>query len=208
MTTANSCKEQTCSEKIRAGHFLCREHWRKSQEGAINECPQCGVYKDAKYPFCIECNRKAITKTRQPRSNAEKSSAGAQKSRRYDAPKAETFSERSALLEDDPKAQDKRLLFDEQQHKCVYCGNVYKYDELEIEHMIPKALGGSDHIRNCQLACKSCNQAKGTMTDIKFRQKHVKYLPQKERTPAYPPIKPELLKTQTQSRTHRRFQRK
>ena len=62
-------------------------------------------------------------------------------------------------------------MFDKQQGKCVYCGNVYQYDELQIEHMIPKALGGSDHIRNCQLACRHCNQAKGTMTDIEFRQK-------------------------------------
>ena len=103
-------------------------------------------------------------------------------------------------FEDDQKAKDKRLLFDEQQHKCVYCGNVYRYDELEIEQMIPKALGGQDNIRNCQLACKSCNHAKGTMTDIKFRQTHAKYLPQKERTPADPPIKPELLKAPAQSR--------
>ena len=208
MTTANICKEQSCSEKIRADHFLCREHWQKSQDGAINECPQCGVYKDSKYPLCIECNKKANARTRTTRAQPPKTTAGTEKTRRYDPPKADTFAERSALLEDDQKAKDKRQLFHDQQRKCVYCGNVYRYDELEIEHIIPKALGGPDNIRNCQLACKACNQAKGTMTDIEFRQKHSKYLPQEERTPANPAIKPELLKSSAQSRPFRRFQRK
>ena len=208
MTTVTVCKEQKCSQKIRAGHFLCREHWQQSQDGVINECPQCGVYKDTKYPLCIDCNKKTSAKTRPTRREIPKSSAEPQPSRRYDAPKADTFAERSALLEDDQKAKDKRLLFEEQEYKCVYCGNKYKYHELEIEHMIPKALGGQDNIRNCQLACKSCNQAKGTMTDIKFRQMHAKYLPQEERTPANPPIKPELLNAPARGRPFRRFSRK
>ncbi len=54
------------------------------------------------------------------------------------ASRVDTFEERTAMLEDDQKAQDKRLLFDYQLGKCVYCGNEYGYDELEIEHMIPK----------------------------------------------------------------------
>ena len=112
-------------------------------------------------------------------------------------------SERAALLEEDPKAQDKRLLFTEQGRKCVYCGNEYRYDELEIEHMIPKSLGGPDNIRNCQLACSTCNKAKGMMTDIEFRKSHAEYLPQKERTPADPPIDPELFSAPKQKR--RRF---
>ena len=200
MTTASTCKEQSCSEKIRADHFLCREHWQQSQDGVISECPQCGVYKESKYPSCIECNKKTSARSRPPRTEPPKSSAAPQKTRRYDSPQADTFAERSALLEDDQKAKDKRQLFHDQQRKCIYCGDEYRYDELEIEHIIPKALGGPDNIRNCQLACKTCNQAKGTMTDIEFRKKHANLLPQKERTPADPPIKPELLKAPAQSR--------
>ena len=208
MTTANICKEQSCNEKIRGDHFLCREHWQKSQDGAISECPQCGVYKDAKYPLCLECNRKATAKDKATPKELPKPAADRQKVRRYDSESADTFAERTALLEDDQKAKDKRQLFHDQQRKCVYCGNVYRYDELEIEHIIPKALGGPDNIRNCQLACGPCNQAKGTMTDIEFRQEHAKFLPQEERTPANPPIKPELLVDRVQSRQFRRFNRK
>ena len=208
MATVNTCKEQSCSSKIRGDHFLCREHWQESQEGVINECSECGAYKDSKYPLCIECNKKVNAKTRSTPTESPKAAAAPQKTRRYDPPKADSFAERSALLEDDQKAKDKRQLFHDQLRKCVYCGNVYNYDELEIEHIIPKALGGPDNIRNCQLACKSCNQAKGTMTDIEFRQKHAKYLPQEERKAADPPIKPELLKTPAQIRPFRQFQRK
>ena len=204
MPAPNICKKQACTDKVRRGHYLCREHWEELQEGVIDECPQCGVYKDAEYPLCIECNRKANT----TRKKKPKSKEGKQKPRRYDSVRADTFSKRTALLEDDPKAEDKRQLFHHQQRKCVYCGNEYRYDELQVEHMVPKALGGSDHIRNCQLACRICNLAKGTMTDIEFRQKHDRYLPQKPRTPADPPIDPELLKAPAQKRHFRRSQRR
>ena len=200
MTTKapNICQEQFCEERVRKGHHLCREHWDQNQAGIIDSCPQCGVFKEAQYDLCKECNQKARRSTPAEAKPAESK----QRTGRYKSGKAETFAERSALLEDDPKAEDKQLLFHQQNQLCVYCGNRYRYDELEIEHMIPKALGGPDHIRNAQLACKSCNQAKGTMTDIEFREKHSQYLPQKPRTPANPPVEPALLRAR-QSRQAR-----
>jgi len=49
-------------------------------------------------------------------------------------------------------------------HKCTYCG---KQDiQLQIEHIIPRAKGGSSRISNLCLACEKCNRAKGTK-DIK-----------------------------------------
>ena len=186
------CKKEHCNEELpKATHYLCREHWQKKREGTIDKCPQCGVvYKDAKNSICIECNKKAnAAHSRKPKSAEDKQ----RPARRYDSVSTDTFDERSALLENDPKAEDKRLLFDKQQGKCVYCGNDYLYNELQVEHMIPKVLGGEDSVRNVQLACRRCNQAKGTMTDIEFRRKHASYLPQKERTWAQPPIDPERL---------------
>ena len=55
MTRPNICNEQSCNEEVQEGHYLCREHWGREQKGAINECPQCGVYKNAKHPYCREC---------------------------------------------------------------------------------------------------------------------------------------------------------
>ncbi len=200
MPVSSICKEQSCIEKVRRNYYLCREHWEESQEGIIDECPQCGVYKDSVYPLCIECNKKARAVPKKKSNQREDK----QKTRRYDPGRADTFAKRTALLEDDQKARDKRLLFHEQKSKCVYCGNEYQYDELEIEHMIPKVQGGPDNIRNCQLACGSCNKAKGTMTDIEFREKYADFLPQEERMPAYPPIDPALLKAPAQKRWRRR----
>ena len=107
MPEPNICKEQSCTEKVRRDHYLCREHWEELQEGVIDECPQCGVYKDAEYRLCIECNKEASAVRRKKSKQVEDN----QKTRRYDPVRADTFDERSALLEDDEKAKDKRLLF-------------------------------------------------------------------------------------------------
>ena len=128
MTTPNICKEQSCSERIRNDHYLCRAHWDASEKGLISKCPQCSKYKETRYSLCIECNEKS-----KPKMVKE-----SQNSRRYDTGRTSTFGERAAFLEDDPKAEAKRLLFHEQKEKCVYCGHKYKYSELQVDHMIPR----------------------------------------------------------------------
>jgi len=49
---------------------------------------------------------------------------------------------------------------------CVYCGarNV----PLQVEHVVPKATGGSSRISNLTLACGACNKAKGTLPIEEF----------------------------------------
>ena len=42
---------------------------------------------------------------------------------------------------------------------CAYCGATDT--PLQIDHVRPKAAGGSDRVSNLALACPSCNQAKG-----------------------------------------------
>src|SRR5579883_3463844 len=43
---------------------------------------------------------------------------------------------------------------------CAYCGK--QNVPLQIEHIQPKARGGTDRVSNLTLACEACNQAKGT----------------------------------------------
>ncbi|WP_433511063.1 RNA-guided endonuclease IscB [Nonomuraea sp. CA-143628] len=43
---------------------------------------------------------------------------------------------------------------------CAYCGKAGT--PLQVEHIHPKARGGSDRIANLTLACRPCNQAKST----------------------------------------------
>ena len=48
--------------------------------------------------------------------------------------------------------------------KCTYCE--VKDVPLQVEHVVPKAKGGSNRISNLCLACDKCNKKKGTL-DIK-----------------------------------------
>jgi 5-methylcytosine-specific restriction endonuclease McrA len=45
---------------------------------------------------------------------------------------------------------------------CAYCG--VKHVPLQIEHIIPKAKGGTNRISNLTLACDKCNKAKGCLS--------------------------------------------
>jgi len=49
-------------------------------------------------------------------------------------------------------------------HKCVYCEGKKGDPVLEIDHVIPTSRGGSDKISNLVIACKTCNQQKGSRT--------------------------------------------
>ncbi|NNJ09474.1 HNH endonuclease [Chloroflexales bacterium ZM16-3] len=50
--------------------------------------------------------------------------------------------------------------------RCAYCGA--KDTPLQIEHIVPRARGGSDRISNLTLACAQCNQQKGMQTAEEF----------------------------------------
>jgi 5-methylcytosine-specific restriction endonuclease McrA len=50
--------------------------------------------------------------------------------------------------------------------RCAYCHTTGV--PLQIEHIVPKARGGSDRVSNLTLACEPCNVAKGTQTAAEF----------------------------------------
>lgn len=49
---------------------------------------------------------------------------------------------------------------------CAYCGATGV--PLQVEHVIPRAVGGSDRVSNLMLACATCNQAKGAQSIEEF----------------------------------------
>jgi len=57
--------------------------------------------------------------------------------------------------------RNKRLLYGEQSGDCAGCGSHFELRHLEVDHIIAKAKGGSDHIGNLQLLCGHCNRIKG-----------------------------------------------
>jgi 5-methylcytosine-specific restriction endonuclease McrA len=50
--------------------------------------------------------------------------------------------------------------------RCAYCSATGV--PLQVEHLVPKARGGSSRVSNLTLACQSCNTAKGARTATEF----------------------------------------
>jgi 5-methylcytosine-specific restriction endonuclease McrA len=55
------------------------------------------------------------------------------------------------------------------QRRCAYCAK--ENVPLQVEHIVPRAKGGSDRISNLTLACEKCNIAKGTQEIAVFLSK-------------------------------------
>lgn len=52
--------------------------------------------------------------------------------------------------------------------KCRYCGAKLTRATATIDHVRPRSGGGYDRLANFVLACKACNQAKGSMSAGEF----------------------------------------
>ena len=64
-------------------------------------------------------------------------------------------------------AEQVKARFDYYGNKCIYCGSE---EDLQIEHRIPLARGGSDWPANLAPACGPCNRSKGTKTEAEFKK--------------------------------------
>ena len=61
-----------------------------------------------------------------------------------------------------PKPSSHRAtLYGEQGGDCNGCGEHFRVQNLEVDHIIARANGGTDHLDNLQLLCGSCNRIKG-----------------------------------------------
>ena len=55
----------------------------------------------------------------------------------------------------------RRALYGEQEGNCAGCRTHFQLRNLEVDHIISRNKGGTDHIENLQLLCGSCNRIKG-----------------------------------------------
>lgn len=53
---------------------------------------------------------------------------------------------------------------------CAYCGRSMAIEQMQIDHIAPKCLGGSDAIDNLNPSCRMCNHYKRSLTVEKFRE--------------------------------------
>lgn len=61
-----------------------------------------------------------------------------------------------------PLLRIRHQVFLKYNHRCVECGATNKNTQLHVDHIIPKARGGTDTINNLQILCRDCNLGKGT----------------------------------------------
>jgi len=56
-------------------------------------------------------------------------------------------------------------------HTCQYCSGASKDPILEIEHIVPRASGGSNRLSNLTLSCATCNREKGKLSLADWKDK-------------------------------------
>ncbi len=57
--------------------------------------------------------------------------------------------------------QNKHVLFGQQEGQCNGCKMEFPFKVLEVDHVLPRSRGGTDHLDNLQLLCSHCNRTKG-----------------------------------------------
>lgn len=67
-------------------------------------------------------------------------------------------------------------------HKCAYCGKIFPQAQLTLDHILPRAFGGTTNWNNIVPSCKPCNAAKADKT---LTQLGIKLL--------YKPMKPKWI---------------
>ncbi len=60
--------------------------------------------------------------------------------------------------------QNKHVLFGQQEGVCNGCKMDFPFKIFEVDHVVPKSKGGTDHIMNLQLLCPHCNKVKSDNT--------------------------------------------
>ena len=57
--------------------------------------------------------------------------------------------------------KNKHVLFGRQEGRCGGCRMDFPFKLFEVDHVIPRSKGGTDHLGNLQLLCSHCNRTKG-----------------------------------------------
>ena len=60
-----------------------------------------------------------------------------------------------------PYRKQKHVLFGRQEGRCGGCKTEFLFKIMEVDHVVPRSRGGSDHPENLQLLCPNCNRIKG-----------------------------------------------
>jgi hypothetical protein len=67
------------------------------------------------------------------------------------------------------KKAGRKKIHEKYNKHCAYCGKTIKYEEMQVDHIIPKKLGGNDNFENLNPSCRRCNHYKRALSIEKFR---------------------------------------
>jgi 5-methylcytosine-specific restriction endonuclease McrA len=56
---------------------------------------------------------------------------------------------------------NRQQIFERDEFRCVYCGELFPAEELTVDHVQPLVRGGDNSGGNLVTACKGCNTRKG-----------------------------------------------
>jgi 5-methylcytosine-specific restriction endonuclease McrA len=65
------------------------------------------------------------------------------------------------------QATKRGALFLRDHYQCLYCLNTFSENELTIDHVLPRSLGGGTNWRNCVTCCGPCNLMRGNNVKIR-----------------------------------------
>jgi 5-methylcytosine-specific restriction endonuclease McrA len=72
----------------------------------------------------------------------------------------------------------RQTLFERDKFTCGYCGNIFNRKDLTVDHIIPRAQGGTTTWKNTITACFRCNSLKADKTPEQSKMK-LKFKPGK-----------------------------
>ncbi len=86
---------------------------------------------------------------------------------------------RATALTEPPKRTDlgdlpnyrthRHWFYGEQEGICAGCDTHFPFRVMDVDHMLPRSKGGTDHPDNLQLLCSGCNRSKGSKTMAEWR---------------------------------------
>jgi len=76
---------------------------------------------------------------------------------------------KTTIFDEEMTHREKEKIKAKHKYTCAYCGCKNKL-MLTVEHKTPRSRGGTSTDKNLTCSCYICNQLKGGLTDIEFRQ--------------------------------------
>lgn len=65
----------------------------------------------------------------------------------------------------------RRYVFERNNYQCQSCHKIdLSAQTLQVDHIIPKKLGGTDDFSNLQTLCAKCNRQKSAKIDPRFQR--------------------------------------